>query len=157
MKSKIRSNIRSIVALALTFVMVLCVAFVNPAEAKPKKTKPQSYSTEQIAEIQSYAAQVQAMRDRFGELQGLIEKEDFIFARNFIHGPLGELRTKMLFIAQDLYPEARDQARAATKKLASALSAIDKAGIDKDYKAAAKGYTNLNKALDDFFAVLPKA
>ena len=36
------------------------------------------------------------------------------------------------------------------------LSAIDRAGIDKDYKAAAKGYTNLNKAVDAFFATLPK-
>jgi photosystem II protein PsbQ len=151
-----KSKIRSVVALALTFVMVFCVTFVNPADAKPKKTKPQTYSTEQLAEIQSYAAQVQAMRDRFSELQGLIEKEDYIFARNFIHGPLGELRTKMLFIAQDLYPEAREQAKVATKALANALSAIDKAGADKDYKAAAKGYTNLNKALDAFFAALPQ-
>lgn len=151
-----KSKIRSIVALALTFVMVLCVTFVNPADAKPKKTKPLTYSTEQIAEIQSYAAQVQTMRDRFGELQGLIEKEDFIFTRNFIHGPLGDLRNRMAFIAQDLYPEPREQAKAATKDLANALSAIDKASIDKDYKAAAKAYTNLNKAMDTFFSVLPK-
>ena len=151
-----KSKFRSIVALALAFVMVLCVAFVNPADAKPKKTKPQTYSTEQLAEIQSYASQVQVMRDRFSELQTLIEKEDFIFARNFIHGPLGDLRNTMAFIAQDLYPEARAQARVATKDLANALSAIDRAGIDKDYKAAAKGYTNLNKAIDAFFATLPK-
>jgi photosystem II protein PsbQ len=151
-----KSKIRSIVALALTFVMVLCVTFVNPADAKPKKTKPDTYSTEQIAEIQSYAAQVQVMRDRFGELQALIEKEDFIFTRNFIHGPLGDLRNTMTFIANDLYPEARGQAKAATKDLGSALSAIDKAGIDKDYKAAAKAYTNLNKAMDTFFSLLPQ-
>lgn len=151
-----KSKIRSIVALALTFVMVLCVTFVNPADAKPKKTKPQTYSTEKLAEIQSFAAQVQLLRDRFGELQTLIEKEDFIFTRNFIHGPLGDLRSKMLFIAQDLYPEARDQAKAATKDLANALSAIDRAAIDKDYKAAAKGYTNLNKAMDTFFSILPQ-
>lgn len=151
-----KSKIRSIVALALTLVMVLCVTFVNPADAKPKKTKPDTYSTEQLAEIQSYAAQVQAMRDRFGELQALIEKEDFIFARNFIHGPLGDLRNRMAFISQSLYPEARAQAKAATKDLSNALSAIDKAGIEKDYRAAAKAYTNLNKALDSFFATLPK-
>jgi photosystem II protein PsbQ len=151
-----KSKIRSIVALALTFVMVLCVAFVNPADAKPKKTKPDTYSTEQIADIQSYANQVQMLRDRFGELQGLIEKEDFIFTRNFIHGPLGDLRSKMLFIAQELYPDARAQAKVATKDLANALTAIDKASIEKDYRAAAKAYTNLNKAMDAFFATLPK-
>jgi photosystem II protein PsbQ len=151
-----KSKIRSIVALALTFVMVLCVTFVNPADAKPKKTKPDTYSTEQIVEIQSYADRVQTMRDRFSELQGLIEKEDFIFTRNFIHGPLGDLRNTMAFIAQELYPEARTAAKAATKDLANALTAIDKASIDKDYRAAAKAYTNLNKAMDAFFATLPK-
>jgi photosystem II protein PsbQ len=151
-----KSKFRSVLALALTLVMVLCVAFVNPAEAKPKKGKPQTYSTEQVAEIQSYAAQVQEMRDRFGELQTLIEKEDYIFARNFIHGPLGELRTKMVFIANDLFPDARKQAQEATKDLGNALAAIDRAGAEKDYKAAAKGYTNLNRALDAFFALLPQ-
>ncbi len=151
-----KSKFRSILALALTFVMVLCVTFVNPAEAKPKKGKPQTYSTEQVAEIQSYAAQVQAMRDRFGELQTLIEKEDYIFARNFIHGPLGELRTKMSFIANDLFPDAKKQAKAATKNLGNALAALDQAGAAKDYKASAKAYTNINRALDEFFSVLPQ-
>ena len=151
-----KSKFRSVLALALTLVMVFCVMFVNPADAKPKKGKPQTYSAEQVAEIQSYAAQIQEMRDRFGELQVLIEKEDYIFMRNFIHGPLGELRTSMSFIASELFPDARKQAQEVTKDLANALAAIDRAGAEKNYKAAAKGYTNLNRSLDAFFALLPK-
>ena len=71
-----KSKFRSVLAIALTLVMVLCIAFVNPADAKPRKGKPKTYSVEQVAEIQSYAAQIQVMRDRFGELERLIEKED---------------------------------------------------------------------------------
>ena len=155
--SVMKSKFRSILALALTFVMVLCVTFVNPADAKPKKGTPQTYSAEQVAEIQSYASEIQAMRDRFDELRTLIEKEDYIFARNFIHGPLGELRTKMLFIANDLFPDAKEAAKDATKDLGKALAALDRAGAEKNYRAAAQAYSNINKALDAFFSVLPQA
>lgn len=150
------SKFRSIIALALVVVMVVFVAFTNPAYAKPKKAKAQTYAAEQIAQIQAYASDVQAMRDRFPELQSLIEKEDFIYARNFIHGPLGELRSKMLTISRSLFPDAKKQAEAAAQDAFDALVAIDKAGANKDYRAAARGYTNLNKALDSFFSVLPQ-
>jgi len=152
-----KSKFRSVLAIALTLVIVLCIAFVNPADAKPRKGKPKTYSVEQVAEIQSYAAQIQVMRDRFGELERLIEKEDYVFIPNFIHGPLGDLRTRMSFIASELFPDAKKQAQAATKDLTNALAAIDRAASEKDYKSAAKGYTNLNRSLDTFFALLPKA
>ncbi|OUC16480.1 MAG: photosystem II protein PsbQ [Alkalinema sp. CACIAM 70d] len=150
------SKFRSILAVALAFVMVMFVAFTHPADAKPKKAKAQTYAAEQIAQIQAYASDIQAMRDRFPELQSLIEQEDYIFARNFIHGPLGELRFKMLTVARDLFPEARKTAEEASKDVFKALNALDRAGIDKDYRAAARAYTNLNKALDSFFSVVPQ-
>ncbi|MEB3295548.1 MAG: photosystem II protein PsbQ [Synechococcales bacterium] len=150
------SKIRSILALALAFVMAMFITVSSPAMAKAK-AKPRTYSAEQIATIQEFSGEVNAMRDRLTELEGLIEKEDWIFMRNFVHGPFGELRSKLLFISQQLFPETRQEAQAAIKDVAAALVTIDKAGIDKDYRLAARGYSSLVKSLDSFFSLLPSA
>ena len=76
------SKYRSIVALAMAFVMTLFIAFASPAEAKTKKARKApayTYSEEQIATIQSYATDVDAMLGRLAELGELINNEDWDF------------------------------------------------------------------------------
>jgi photosystem II protein PsbQ len=153
--SKYLSKYRSILALALAFVMTLCLTFASPAEAKTK-AKARSYTAEQIETIQAYAADITLMRDRLAELGKLIQQEDWVFARNFIHGPLGELRFKMLGIARELFPESTKQARDLTRDVFNQLNLIDKASADKDARAAKKAFSEMNKEIEQFLSLIPQ-
>ncbi|NJM45104.1 MAG: photosystem II protein PsbQ [Alkalinema sp. RU_4_3] len=150
------SKYRSFLAAALALVMVLFVTFVSPAEAK-SKSRAQVYSADQIAEIQGYAETVNRMRDRITtDLKALVDQENWVFTRNFIHGPLGELRLKMLRIARDLFPEAQEKARDLAKDTFTALANLDKAAADEDSRALNRAYSDLVKSLEQFDALLPQ-
>jgi photosystem II protein PsbQ len=149
------SKYRSIVSLALAFVMTLFIAFASPAEAKTKSKAP-VYTAEQIESMQSYAADIDLMRGRLTELGGLIEKESWVFARNFIHGPLGELRFKMLGIARELSPDASKVARDQTKAVFNQLNLIDKATAEKDYRGAQRALSEMNKGIENFLTLVPQ-
>jgi photosystem II protein PsbQ len=150
------SKYRSFLAAALAVVMVLFVTFVSPAEAKTK-SRAQVYTADQITEIQGYAEDVNMMRDRITtDLKALVDKEDWVFTRNFIHGPLGELRLKMLTIARDLFPDAQAKARDLAKDAFTALANLDKAAADKDSRALSRSFSDLVKSLEQFDALLPQ-
>jgi photosystem II protein PsbQ len=150
------SKYRSIVSLAMAFVMTLFIAFASPAEAKTKSTKAPSYTAAQIESIQGYVADINTKRERFAELGKLIEQEDWVFVRNFIHGPLGELRFKMLGIARELSPNAANAAREQTRDVFNQLNLIDKAAADKDFRAAKKAFNDMNAGIDQFLNALPQ-
>ncbi|MBE9032164.1 photosystem II protein PsbQ [filamentous cyanobacterium LEGE 11480] len=144
------SKYRSIVALAMAFVMTLFVAFASPAEARTKAKKAPSYTAEQIESIQSYVTDIDMMRGRLTELGDLIDQEDWIFARNFIHGPLGELRFKMLGIARELSPDASKEARSQISDVFNQLNLIDRAAADKNGQAARKAFNTMNAGIEGF-------
>jgi photosystem II protein PsbQ len=152
---QVMAKYRSFVVLFVTFVAVLVIGFTSPAEAKVRSKTP-TYTAEQIAEIQSYAGEVAAMRDRMSELQSLIQAEDWTFTRNFIHGPLGELRVKMSAVARDLFPEAQQKARQAAKQISEGLNDIDGAAKAKNYKAAIRNYGIVMKGFEEFFTLIPQ-
>jgi photosystem II protein PsbQ len=150
------SKYRSTLAFALAFVFTLFITFTDSAAAATKsRAKAPTYSPAQIEQIQGYATEVGALRDRMTELQDLIQNESWTFARNFIHGPLGELRAKMIAAAKVLAPEPQKQARDASKDVFTALVGIDQASADRNYKTAIRNYGLLLKGLDSFFQVLP--
>jgi photosystem II protein PsbQ len=143
------SKYRSILALALAFVFTLLITGTDSAAAATKsRAKAPTYSAVQTEQIQGYTNEVGALRDRLTELQDLIQNEKWTFARNFIHGPLGELRAKMISAAKVLAPEPQKQAREASKEVFTALVGIDQAGADRNYGLLLKG-------LDTFFQALP--
>lgn len=143
---------RSILSIVLALVAVLLISCGSPTVAKVP-----TYTPEQIAEIQSYASGVSAMRDRMPELQALIEKEDWTFVRNFIHGPLGELRVKMSTVTRDLLPNAQKPARQAAKEVFDDLVTIDRAAEETNSDLAVLKYNEAIKAFDAFFQLVPQA
>jgi photosystem II protein PsbQ len=149
--AKYRSLLASVLAIAAVFLIGLS----SPAWAKGKAKTP-TYTPEQIAEIQTYASDVSAMRDRMTELQALIQKEDWTFVRNFIHGPLGELRVKMSAVVRDLLPDAQKPARTVVKEVFDNLVAIDRAAENADYKLAVRNYGEAIRNFDEFFQLIPK-
>jgi photosystem II protein PsbQ len=145
---------RSFLALVIAFVAMVLISFTSPAEAKVKAKLP-TYTAEQVAEIQGYASDVAAMRDRMVELQSLIQAEDWTFTRNFLHGRLGELRVKMSAIARHLLPDAQKPAQQIVKQVFDGLNDIDAAAQAKNYKAAIRGYGIVMSGFGEFFKLVP--
>ena len=97
---------RSILSLILAMVAVFLISCSSPTVAKA----PPTYTPAQIEQIKEYAPTLLALRDRMSEIPVLIQRRDWIGVRNFIHGPLGELRLKMTYITRNLLPT--DQTKA---------------------------------------------
>jgi photosystem II protein PsbQ len=145
------AKFRSILALVFcTLLAIVMVGCSGPAAVKP------TYTPERIAEIQGYSQDLQELSDRLPELEDLIQKEDFIFARNFIHGPLGEIRVRMSRIAGDLLPKDQKPARDLAKQIANDLVEIDQASASNNYKDAIRYYGETVKDLESFYNLLPK-
>lgn len=146
---------RSILSVLLALVLVVLVNLGSVAEAKPVKAK--TYTVEQLEQIQNYASELSAIRDRLPELAVLIQEQDWIFTRNFIHGPLGELRIKMLNLSRNLLPEAQKEARTVAKAVFDNIVAIDQAAQNRDYAQAIRNYAETVRDFDTFLQLIPKA
>lgn len=145
------AKFRSILALVFcTLLAIVMVGCSGPAAVKP------TYTPERIAEIQGYSQDLHELSDRLPELQDLIQQEDFIFARNFIHGPLGEIRVIMSRIAGDLLPKDQKAARDLAKQIANDLVEIDQASASNNYKEAIRYYGETVKDLESFYNLLPQ-
>jgi photosystem II protein PsbQ len=148
-------KLRSVLTVLLALAIVALVSFGNVAEAK-KLTKPPSYSPEQIETIQEYTTELSALRDRMPELADLIQKQDWVFVRNFIRGPLGELRSKMSYLTQNLLPADQAEARKVARSVFTSLVAIDQAAQNEDYKLAIRNYSETLRDFDAFLQLVPK-
>lgn len=143
---------RSVIAFVLMLLTTMLVSCSNVTEAKPL-----SYTTAQVEEIQTYAGDLLELRDRLPELADLVQKENWTFVRNFIHGPLGELRTKMIYLSRNLLPTDQEKAAALAKETFQSLVALDAAAEKADYKVAVRNLSKTVKGLNDFLELVPKS
>jgi photosystem II protein PsbQ len=146
---------RAVLTVILALAAVVLLNLGSVAEAK-RPAKPLTYTSDQITEIQESAAELSSIRDRLPELADLIQKQDWVFVRNFLHGPLGEIRTKMSLLSQKLLPTDQKQARTIAKAVADNLVAIDQASKDENYKAAIRNYAETIRDLDAFLQLAPR-
>ncbi len=152
---KFRVNFRAIVALILVVVTTLLLNVESVAAAKVKK--PLTYTPDQLEQLSVYTSDLQAMRDRLPELGTLINQKDWIFARNFIHGPLGELRIQMANVSRTLLLDAQPESRKLAKEVFDDLVAIDLAAQNRNFQAAIKKYAEVLKDFDAFLSLVPPA
>ncbi len=139
---------RSILSLILAIVAVFIVSCGSPTVAKV----PPTYTPAQIEQIQEYTPTLLALRDRMSEIPVLIQQRDWIGVRNFIHGPLGELRLKMTYVTRNLLPSEQETARQITRKLFDDLVKVEQSieqnsttGAVRNYQAA---FADINKFVD---------
>ena len=143
---------RSILALFLAFVTAFLVSCGSPAP-----TKPLTYTPTQIQQIQQYVSGVEQLSNRLPELAKLIQDENWTFVKNFIRGPLGELRTRIGLVERNLLPQDRAKARETSKELFEKLILIDEAADKGDYKAAISNYGAVIRELNAFFELARKS
>lgn len=163
--SKIMSKIQSIksmfgigsrsrsLLLSLLAVMMLFLASCGNA---PQAQAP-TYTPDLVQRLESYASDIQGMRDRMGELKELIQAQDWVYVDNFIHGPLGTLRQDMTLFNRNLLPQDQPQGRELAREVFRHLEAISLAAETSDYKTAVRNYQETVADLDAFLELLPDA
>ena len=143
---------RSIIALMMSFLMAFLVS-CSSVEAKV----PTTYTAEQIQQIQRYVPTLTELRSRMDNLGALIQKRNWVDAKTYIHGPLGDLRGTMKSISAILLPKSKAQAVDLTKSLFADLVNVDLAIKDLDFAKVTSSYEKAVNDFDAFLQLIPKA
>ncbi len=151
MASALASLLRRLAAVAL--VLLLCVGFISPAEAKGKAAK--TISPEDMAVIRRQAEEFMEAKDRLPELATLVNERDWVFTRNLLHGPMQEVGREMSYINQRLDRSERKNADKIARKLKEALADLDEAARLQDGSRLQRSYSNLAASFDAYSEVIP--
>lgn len=131
---------------------VLCVSL---AACSGSQAQPPSLSAEDIAFIERQAEGFLASRDRLPELADLVNKRDWTFTRNLIHGPMQEVGRQMLYINQRLLPDDQPEANRLAEQLKRSLAQLDEAARLQDADALRKTYIAVASGFGKYAQILP--
>ena len=151
MASALASLLRRLAAVAL--VVLLCVGFISPAEAKGKAAK--TISPEDMAVIRRQAEEFMEAKDRLPELATLVNERDWVFTRNLIRGPMQPLGREMLYINQRLLPQDRKEADKRAAELKAALAELDEAARLQDGSRLTKEYSRVASGFGAYAEMIP--
>jgi photosystem II protein PsbQ len=151
MASALASLLRRLAAVAL--VLLLCVGFISPAEAKGKAAK--TISPEDMAVIRRQAEEFMEAKDRLPELASLVNERDWVFTRNLIRGPMQPLGREMLYINQRLLPQDRKEADKRAAELKAALAELDEAARLQDGSRLTKEYSRVASGFGAYAEMIP--
>lgn len=152
-KEMFKARFRSLLALTLAFVATVLVS----CGGSPTVAKPPTYTPAQIEQIQQYASDLEKVQERLPELAKLIQDGNWVFVKNFIRGPLGELRSKLSYVERNLLPQDKTKARETSKELTQSLILIDEAADSRDYNKAIRNFGVVQRELRSFLELTPQA
>ncbi|MEB3334056.1 MAG: photosystem II protein PsbQ [Cyanobacteriota bacterium] len=141
---------------ALTLLAVASLLSLSLVACSGAPTKAEVLSADDIALITRQAEGFLAARDRLPELASLVNKRDWTFTRNLIHGPMQEVGREMLYINQRLLKAERPEANARAKVLKDALADLDEAARLQDADALRKGYIKVASSFGRYAQILPQ-
>lgn len=145
---KILRSILPAILLLLTTLLVSC--------GSPQASAPPTYTPEKLAQIKTYRISVDRARDRMSELSDLIESENWVDTRNFIHGPLGLLRRNMTYLSNTLLEEDAKEATPLAKEVFNGLDDIDAAAKENDYRTASAEFQQVISSFDSYLDLVPQ-
>ncbi|MEB3325055.1 MAG: photosystem II protein PsbQ [Cyanobacteriota bacterium] len=139
--------------MALAIVALLSVSLVA---CDGGRNKAAVLSPDDIAAITRQAEGFLAARDRLPELAALVNKRDWTFTRNLIHGPMQEVGRQMLYINRRLLPSEQAEANKRANNLKAALADLDEAARVQDADALRKGYIKVASSFGLYAQILPQ-
>lgn len=141
----------------LLAIVVAVLATCLIACGGPTVKAPPTYTPEILQRVELYRGGVESLRDRFPELQGYIQKQDWVNVQSFIHGPMGELRARVNRLAASLLVRDQPQAEALAKEIYSHLERLDEAATNGQQVLAGQEYRNALDDFDSFLSLIPTA
>ncbi|NMF83600.1 photosystem II protein PsbQ [Nodosilinea sp. P-1105] len=143
-------RIRPLLGVVLAVIATCLVACGGPAAKVPT-----TYTPEVLQQVELYTPGVAELRDRFPELESYIQDQDWVDVQSFIHGPMGELRTRVNRLAATLLPKDQPQAQALAKELYGHLERLDEAAANGQQVIAGQEYRNALDDFDSFLSLVP--
>jgi photosystem II protein PsbQ len=131
---------------------VLCFGLSACGEGRAKVP---TYTPEDIAAIERQAEGFLAARNRLPELASLVNKKDWTFTRNLIHGPMQEVGRQMQSINSRLLPAERPEADKLAVQLKTALAQLDEAARLQDATQLQKAYIAVASGFGKYAQVFP--
>jgi len=131
------------------------ILFLGPVSGAIAARK-QSYSPDQLEQIQQYLPQLQELRDRLTDLEPLIQNRDWNEVKSFIHGPMGDLRRRVNYLGLKLDRRDRRTLIAQGRDLFQHLNDIDRAAEQNNLRSAANNYQEALKDFDRLLELTPK-
>ncbi|MEM9090658.1 MAG: photosystem II protein PsbQ [Cyanobacteria bacterium P01_F01_bin.53] len=141
---------------AVLGVLLAAVAtFLVSCSSGPAAVAP-TYTPEKIAQLQNYVGRLEASRDRLPELLDYIEKDNWVNVDNFTHGPLGQLRSQLSRLSNQLLPADQPKAKLLSEEILGHLQKLDVASQDRNYGVALSQFREFSVDLDALIDVVPE-
>ena len=121
----------------------------------PASKAPTTYTPTVLQQVELYSPGVANLRDRFPELASYIQTQDWVNVQSFIHGPMGELRSRMNRLAATLLPKDKVQAQELAQELYVHLERLDEAAANRQQVIAGQEYRNALDDFDSFLSLVP--
>ena len=115
-----------------------------------------TYSDVQRSQLEKFKTPLLTAQERMAELGQYVVAEDWTNTRNFIHGPLGELRRYMANVSRNLLPKEQRQSRKQAKELMFHIEQLDGAAQDENARIALREYKETVSELDEFLQLIPQ-
>jgi hypothetical protein len=141
---------------ALMALVIVALLSVSLVACDGGRNKAAVLSPDDIAAITRQAEGFLAARDRLPELAALVNKRDWTFTRNLIHGPMQEVGRQMLYINKRLLPSEQAEANQRANNLKAALADLDEAARVQDPDALRKGYIKVASSFGLYAQILPQ-
>jgi photosystem II protein PsbQ len=141
---------RPLLGILLAIVATCLVACGGPASKQPT-----TYTPEIMQQVELYSPGVAELRTRFPELEQYIQAKDWVDVKSFIHGPMGELRTRVNRLAATLLPKDQPKAKELAQELYVHLERLDEAATEGQQVIAGQEYRNALDDFDSFLSLVP--
>mgnify|MGYP000296974840 CR=1 FL=1 len=143
--------LRRLAMIGVALVLSVSLAACDGGQSR----KAPSISPADMALITRQAEGFLAAKDRLPELANLVNKRDWVFTGNLIHGPMQEVGREMLYINQRLLPADRAEAGKRADQLKSALAQLDEAARLQDGERLRKSYIQVASGFGSYAEVIP--
>ena len=140
----------------LAMLAVALLLSVSLVACSSSAAKAPSLSADDLAVITEQAKGFLSARNRLPELADLVNRRDWTFTRNLIHGPMQEMGRQMLYINQHLLPADRAEANSRAAKLKTSLAQLDEAARLQDAENLRKAYIKVASGIGLYAQVLPE-
>ncbi len=141
---------RPLLGILLAIAATCLVACGGPAAKIPT-----TYTPAILQQVELYTPAVAELRDRFPELEGYIQSKDWVNVQSFVHGPMGEMRTRVNRLANSLLTKDKPQAQAIAQELYTHLERLDEAAAANQQVIAGQEYRNALDDFDTFLSLVP--
>ena len=141
---------------AVVGVLLAVVAtFLVSCSSGPAAVAP-TYTPEKISQLQNYVNRIEMVRERLPELENYIEKDNWINVNSFTHGPLGQLRSELVRLSNQLLPADQSKAKMLSEDILGHLEKIDEASQRRSYTDAIAQYREFSDDVEALLSIVPE-